>query len=267
MAAGTLILPLLGEMVPGGFSYGGNYLVEFEPDSPWYEASITIAVHALRQGIKTEYHTFRHIPGEIRTALGRLGLDAAKKEQEGLFRILDTYTLTTGLGSPESVSNGEVHFQTKSFDVEKWASSILDLIKEGIADSEKRWLHLDDDTSVLNQYGDENTFIDTWRTKGIPYARARELIQFPSLLRGAVPESVYVKFESFADGIIDFKSREDKGEVKHYVRVRTIRGRVCDSHWKLLRIRDNGEVRLDRVPVNEQTLGLAGWLKGPRKTT
>src|SRR6266705_2161540 len=115
MAASTLILPLLGEMVPGGFSYGGNYLVEFEPDSPWYEASLTIAAHALRQGIKTEYHTFRHIPGEIRTALQRLGIDVAKKEQESLFRILDTYTLTTGLGEPaESGPNRGIHHQTSS---------------------------------------------------------------------------------------------------------------------------------------------------------
>ncbi len=265
MAASTLIVPLLGEMVPGGFTYGGNYLVEFEPDSPWYEASLTIAAHALRQGIRTEYHTFRHIPGEIRTALGKLGLDVAKKEQESLFRILDTYTLTTGLEEPKSSSNKGFHFQTKSFDVVKWGASILDLIKEGVAETEKRWLHLDDDTSVLNQYSDENTFIDAWRTKGIPYARARELVQFPSLLRGAVSDAVHAKFESFADGIIDFKTREEKGEMKHYVRVRTVRSGVCDSKWKRLQVRDNGEVKLDRAPVNEQSLGLSGWLKGPRK--
>ncbi len=265
MASNTLTLPLLGEMVPGGFNYGGNYLVEFEPDSPWYEASLTIAAHALRQGIRTEYHTFRHIPGEIRTALGRLGPEVPKLEQQGIFRILDTYTLTTGLGDPESRSNRGLHHQTKSFDVVKWGTSILDLIKEGVAEPEKRWLHLDDDTSVLNQYSDENTFIDTWRTKGIPYARARELVQFPSLLRGAVSEAVHAKFESIADGIIDFKTREEKGEMKHYVRVRTIRGGICDSKWKRLQVRDNGEVKLDRTPVNQEILGLSGWLKGPRK--
>ncbi len=265
MAGNALTLSLLGEMVPGGFLYGGNYLVEFEPDSPWYEASLTIAANALKQGIRTEYHTFRHIPGEIRTALGRLGIDVAKKEEENLFRILDTYTLTIGLGEPENASKRGVHHQTKSFDVVKWGSSIIELIKEGVSETEKRWLHLDDDTSVLNQYSDENTFIDTWRTKGIPYARARELVQFPSLLRGAVSEAVYAKFESFADGIIDFKSREEKGEIKHYARVRTVRNGVCDSKWKRLQVRDNGEVRLDTSPVNQETLGLSGWLKGPQR--
>ncbi len=265
MVAAGLVLPLLGEMVPAGFTYGGNYLVEFEPDSPWFEASLTIAAHALRQGVKTEYHTFRHIPSEIKTALVRLGVNIAKLEQDGLFRVLDTYTLTTGLGTPESPRGTQVPFQVKSFDVKAWSSGIMDVIKEGVSDEEKRWLHLDDDTSVLNQYGDENTFIDIWRTRGIPYARARELVQLPSLLRGAASDAVFVKFESFADGIIDFKSREEKGEMKHYVRVRTIRGGVCDSQWKRLQVRDNGEVRLDRAPVNAEALGLAGWLKGPRK--
>ncbi len=173
--------------------------------------------------------------------------------------------MTAGLGTPENPRGSRSPYQVKSFDVKAWASGITDLIKEGVADEEKRWLHLDDDTSVLNQYGDENTFIDTWRTRGIPYARARELVQLPSLLRGASSDAVYAKFESFADGIIDFKSREEKGEMKHCVRVGTIRGGVCDSQWKRLQVRDNGEVRLDRSPVNAEALGLAGWLKGPRK--
>jgi len=265
MTLSKLSLPFFGDIVPGGFNYGGNYLVEFEPDSPWYEASLTIAAHALRQGIKTEYHTFRHIPGEIKTALGRLGIDIAKKEHESLFRILDTYTLTIGLGTPETGPERGVHHQTSSFDVEKWGRSILDLLKEGVAETEKRWLHLDDDTSVLNQYTNENTFIDAWRMKGIPYARTRELVQFPSLLRGASSDAVQAKFEAIADGIIDFKTREEKGEMKHYVRVRTIRNGTCDSRWKRLQVLDNGEVKLDRSTVNEEALGLSGWLKGPRK--
>ena len=64
----------------------------------------------------------------------------------------------------------------------------------------------------MNQYADENMLIDAWRTRGIPYSRARELVQFPSLLRGTASDAFYAKFESFADGIIEFKSREEKGE-------------------------------------------------------
>ena len=40
-------------MVPGGLSYGGHYVVEYDPDSPWYETSLTIAAEALIQGVRT----------------------------------------------------------------------------------------------------------------------------------------------------------------------------------------------------------------------
>jgi len=85
-------LPILDGVVPGGFPYGSSYLIEFEPDSLWYETSLTITAQALRLGNKTEYHTFMHLPNDIRDGLSRLGLNLKRFEQDGLFRIIDTYT-------------------------------------------------------------------------------------------------------------------------------------------------------------------------------
>src|SRR5437879_11418003 len=81
-------------MVPRGFSYGKNYLVEFDPHSLWYEASLTIATHSLKRGIKTDYHTFTHIPDEIREAFANLGLNVKKLEDDNTLRIVDSYSLT-----------------------------------------------------------------------------------------------------------------------------------------------------------------------------
>ncbi len=93
-----LTLPILEGVVPGGFPYGSSYLIEFEPDSLWYETSLTITAQALRRGMKTEYHTFMHLPSDIREGLGRLGLNLKRFEEEGIFRIIDTYTRAAGLG-------------------------------------------------------------------------------------------------------------------------------------------------------------------------
>ncbi|MFZ0892558.1 MAG: hypothetical protein WB778_09315 [Thermoplasmata archaeon] len=49
----TLKVPILNELAPNGFFYGGHYIVEFGADSLWYETSLMIAALALKKGMKT----------------------------------------------------------------------------------------------------------------------------------------------------------------------------------------------------------------------
>lgn len=79
----NILVPLLGELAQDGFFFGGQYVVEFAPDSLWYETSLTIAALALKNGTKTEYHVFQHPPSEAIDAFSRLGIDARKLEEEG----------------------------------------------------------------------------------------------------------------------------------------------------------------------------------------
>jgi len=65
-------VPIFSDIIPRGFVYGANYLVEFPPSSPWYETSLTMAAKALRASVRTQYHTFMHIPREIKQALQNL---------------------------------------------------------------------------------------------------------------------------------------------------------------------------------------------------
>ena len=90
-------VPIFSDIVPGGFKHGANYLVEFDPNSLWYESSLTITAHALKAGLRTQYHTFMHIPAEIRQELQKLNLDSKKFEDEDRFRMIDSYTPLTGL--------------------------------------------------------------------------------------------------------------------------------------------------------------------------
>ena len=66
-------LPALDEMLPGGLRFGANYLVEFEPQSLWYEMSPTLCAQALRLGIRMDYHTFTHLPEDVRRQLQGFG--------------------------------------------------------------------------------------------------------------------------------------------------------------------------------------------------
>ena len=241
-----LTLPILSDLVPGELRYGLNLVVEFEPHSIWYESSLTIAAHGLRRGARTDYHTFQHIPSEVVDALSGFGLDIQKLEEEGNFRILDTYTVTTQVGVPERPKVGRPPYQTQSAKLSDWSISAAQDMKtpREIPGSEKRRLHIDDNTSVLLQYNSEKEMIDVWRTRFVPLARAREDIMIHSLVAGVFPEGFYRQFESLCDGIVDFRSQEIAGQIEHEVRVKAMHGRMFDSRWRKLRLMENGQVVL-----------------------
>lgn len=245
--AAAVAIPILREFVSGGLDYGTNLLVEFEPNSLWYETSLTMTAHALKEGIRTEYHTFEHVPGEVRAALSKLGLEVKTSEEEGTLRIIDSYTVQTGLSSPEKGA-GTRAYLTQSVKVSDWSIAIAQAVKTGIPETEKRWLHIDDNTSVLLQYNDEKAVIDFSRTRGIPRTRARQAVFLHSLVTGIASDSFYKQFESLCDGTIHFRSDERADEIEHYVRVRALRTRTFDSRWRRLRKLDNGEVTISGEP-------------------
>lgn len=259
-----ILLPVLGELVPGGLDYGRCYLVEFKSQSLWYETSLTIACYALRNELKSEYHAFLHPPSEVREALQRLGVDVQKQEGEGFLRILDTYSVTTGLSQPENPQHGPDPYQSRSVSMMNWSAEIARQIKEGFPEDHKRWLHIDDAASILNQYDEEKNVLEAWRTRWIPYTRARELVDIPSVLAETSSQAFYREFESFSDAIFEFRGREESGRIGNYVRLRMLRGKACDTSWHRLKVRDNGEVRLGHEREMLRELGIRGWIKGEK---
>jgi len=235
-----MVPPFLKELVPSGFEYGANLLVEFDSYSVWYETSLTIAAHALRTGIKVDYHNFQHTPGDIRKAFDRWGLDVKKLEDEDMLWIVDSYTVQTGVDS----SRGRSDVTEVSVKLSDWSIALAKDLKAGISEAMKKRLHIDDNTGILLQYNEEKSIIDFWRTRYIPYSRARECVMIQALLKGVASASFYKQYESLCDCIIDFKSEERENELQHYVRVRSLRGRGCDSRWRKLRLSDKGEVTL-----------------------
>ncbi len=145
-----------------------------------------------------------------------------------------------------------------------FAAALEKMVKEGVPETEKGWLHIDDNTSILNRYQGETEVIETLQNRLSPYARTRELILFHSLLGGVFSDSFYRQFESLCEGIIDFKSREEAGEMAHYMRVRTMRGRLCDTRWRRLRLMESGEVKVDKSLPKMAELGIGGWIKGSK---
>jgi KaiC/GvpD/RAD55 family RecA-like ATPase len=265
-----LHVPIFSDLAPGGFRYGANYLVEFDPSSLWHETSLTIVAKALKADVRTHYHTFMHIPREIREGLQKLGVDVGKVESEDRFRLIDSYSGLTALPiqpEPGRVMAGRprVFLNDPSY-LEKYTANIASLFTEGTPESDKKWLHIDDNTSIYNRYFKEQDVLDIFQTRVFQESRILDLSVFHSVVAGVWSESYYRQFEAQCDGVIDFKVEEDEGQLENYVRVRSIRGKTCDSRWRHLRLEGNGEVVLDKAGEGKKKeIGISGWLKGPKK--
>jgi KaiC/GvpD/RAD55 family RecA-like ATPase len=263
-----LALPVLGELVQDGFAYGRNYVVEFDSDSLWYETSLFMVADALGRGIKAEYHTFMHMPSQVRQSLSGFGLDLEDLEEKRLFRIVDTYTGLTGLpmkGESRLTASGlssEIH---KSDWLSGLTAQIVKLMEQGVPEEAKGWLHVDDNTSIFNRYLSEREILDMFQTKIFPFFRLAEITTIHAQLTSAVSDSFLKQFEAQCDGVIDFTSREERGEIERYVRPRSFREKACDSRWRHLVLRDNGETTLDRKHLKDDQLGIRGWIRGPKK--
>lgn len=224
--------------------------MEFDPDSLWYETSLTIAALALKKGIKTEYHVFQHFPSEAREAFAKLDVDAERMEKEGLLSIWDSYTATVKYEKEKEEMEKEKgnlwqSSTAKPLDVEKAAKSWTEAFNAGYKEDEKHWLHIDDNTSIFLQYNDEKVFNDAWRTAILPFGiRGRETPHFIALVKGIASDAFYTKFEALCDGIIDAKAQEEGGQINNYIRIRMLRGKTFDSRWHRIELSSSGEVRL-----------------------
>jgi class 3 adenylate cyclase/KaiC/GvpD/RAD55 family RecA-like ATPase len=249
-------LPLLDSVLPGGLRYGANYLVEFEPQSLWFETSLTLCAQALRAGIRTDYRTFTHPPADIRRHLGRIVPDLAKLEDDETFRIVDSYTVQTGMGAARRVGKSETveWVDLKSVKMDDWDKGSITTMKKEVPAVDKRRFHVDDDTSVLLQYNDERRVTEHFRTITVPFARHLELAAVHSVAAGIYSESFYRQFESFCDGLWDFKVKEEGNRIEQYMRLRFVRGANHDSSWKRIGLVRTGEVSMSPGESRELTV-------------
>ena len=240
-----VVVPLLEEILPAGFRLGGNYLVEFEPSSPWYEASVTIAARSVQMGLKTEYHSFHRSIDDVREALENLGLSVDRETKNGMLRLIDSYSALTGpgtrpkLGRPDFLAN-------RIPDIGRWGKEIKKQIAAGIEERDRNWLHIDDNTSLLLQFTDEESMLNGWRTVFIPWGRARGLITINGFVKGVASEAFYRKNEALYDGVFDMVTNEKNGRLEHFIRARRVPGESIDTSWKQLRLRPRGEVVIGR---------------------
>ena len=165
----TLIDDLTDSQIPPG----SNILVEFDPASQWYNASIAIACGWIATGGKVDYHVMAQPPERIRSAFQQVGLHPDRLEREGSLQIVDYYTATLGRKSREKLAVNSL----------KVAELSIEFAKEYTPGKERPdTLSIGDNVSTVGRFNDEKSWIEFALTRVLPGVRTTKLRGIDGLL-------------------------------------------------------------------------------------
>lgn len=227
---------LIEDLTKGPIPAGSNILVEFDPVSQWFAASLAIAAGWVKDGGKVYYNVASQPPEKLRTQLKQLHLNVEELERTDNLRIMDYYTLTLGQKSNEK-------FAPPSLKAHDLSIFVLKTLSPGPPTPDI--LRITDNFSVLARFNEERPWIEYELTRGIPAVSMRKAIAIRGLIRGLHSEWVYKNLEAANDGVIEFRLEESENSSRNTVRVRSMRNIGFDSRLHQIDVGDNFHIVLD----------------------
>ncbi len=209
-------------------------MVEFDPSSQWYNASLTIAAGWLESGGKVSYNAFAESPDYVRSQLVRLGVDVQQLESSERLQIVDWYTVTLGQKSKEKISPPSL----KVNDITIWFAKDS---MQGPPDPNE--IVIADNQSVLARFNDERIWIEFHLTRTIPGLRTQKITAVRGVLRDIHSSWVYKQLEGAVDGVIDCKLDETSEAPRDLMRIRMLRNASFERRWRPLVLDENLKVR------------------------
>ena len=188
----------------------------------------------LKTGGTGEYHTLAQPPDEVRSQLGRLGVDIDSPTSKDL--IVDWYTLTTGLPSKDPGF-------PSTLKVAEFSIGLIDFMKGPPVPDR---LIIADDESTFTRFNDERSWVELMLARVIPGGRMRKITAILGIMSGVHSEWAYRRLEGACDGVIDFKLDELDRSTRSVMRIRNMRNAAFDSQWHPLIIGENFEVTLEK---------------------
>ena len=241
---------LIEDLLKGTLPPGSSLLVEYDPTSTWYQASLGIAAEWLRTGGVVSYHVTAQPPENIRSQLAQMKLDVEKLEANEKLRVFDWYTATLGRKSTEKYA----FYSLKAADLSVLFSKYL-MASSGSSSPtvdaippqpSPEWLRILDDASCLARFNEEKSWVEFVRTRLIPVGSLWKSTGIGGIMRGIHSDWAYKNLEAASDGVIDFKLDETGEEARNMIRIRSMRQVDFDSKWHALMTGENREVALQK---------------------
>jgi len=240
-------VPIIEELLKGPLPPGSSILVEYDPTSAWYQASLSMAVGWLKEDGVVTYNVAAQPPDNIRSLVAQLGIDVNHLEAEDRFRVFDWYTATLGRKSNERLA----FYSLKAADLSVLYSKYLMATETKVElippQPTPEWLRILDDASCLGRFNEERSWVEFVRTRFIPIASLWKSTGIIGVISGIHSEWTYKNLEAASDGVIDIKQEEHAGETKSLLRIRSLRNVGFDSRWHELKIGENLAVSVEKM--------------------
>ncbi len=230
-------IPLIEDLTTGPIPPGSSLLVEFDPRSQWYNASLTIAAGWLKTGGTVTYVAFMQPVDEILAQLTRLGIEVEQHEKNEKLRIMDYYSATLGKKPKEKYAAGPLKVADLSITLSR------DVMRGPPAPNTLRIM---DNTSALARFNEEKSWVEYLLTRGIAASYMRKWTSIRAIIKGVHSDWAYKQLEAAHHGVIDFKLEESGEETRNLLRISNMRNLGFNSKWHPLKINENFEVTQEK---------------------
>jgi len=239
-------MSLIEDLLKGPLPPGKCILVEYDPTSAWYQASISLTAEWLRKGGTATYNVTSQQPDNVRSQLKQLGVDVARLEADDKLRVFDWYTATLGRKSNEKYAFYSLKAADLSVLHSKYMMASEDAVELLRPSPSPDWLRIVDDLSCLARFNEEKSWVEFVRTRLFPISSLWTSTGIGGVIKGVHSEWVYKNLEAAADGVIDIRLDETSEEAKSMMRIRSMRNMGFDSRWHPLKMAETSEVSLEK---------------------
>lgn len=234
------------DLTKGPVPAGSPLLVEYDPASQWYNASLTIAAGWMQTGGRVAYNVSTRPPDNIRSQLSSLKLNVEELERDEKLEFFDWYGLTLGQ-KPKEREWSPPSLKAADLSVAMFGRGSPLALEEARAQGfGPDFLIIWDDASFLDRFNDAKSWTELLITRFMARTHVTKSSFVFGIAMGIHSDWVYKRLETASEGIIDFKIDETSEELQSLVRIRSMRSVGFDARWHCLSIADNLRVTLEK---------------------